>query len=66
MWNYLLIGAVLLIRLIGGSDQEYEIGVGMADITGPAAEIGMVSGSAYLRMRDAIVGYGVDTYWPWR
>lgn len=42
MWNYLLIGVVLLIRLIGGSDQEYEIGIGIADITGPAAEIGML------------------------
>lgn len=56
MWNYLLIGVVLLIRLIGGSDQEYEIGIGIADITGPAAEIGMVSCSVYLKIRDAIVG----------
>lgn len=42
MWNYLIVGAVLLARLIAGSDQEYDIGIGIGDITGPAAEIGMV------------------------
>ncbi|XP_040061701.1 neutral ceramidase [Ixodes scapularis] len=42
MWNYLIVGAVLLARLIAGSDQEYDIGIGIGDITGPAAEIGML------------------------
>lgn len=43
MWNYVLIALLFLIRLIGGLDrEEYEIGVGIADITGPAAEIGML------------------------
>ncbi|EEC07655.1 hypothetical protein IscW_ISCW005516 [Ixodes scapularis] len=57
MWNYLIVGAVLLARLIAGSDQEYDIGIGIGDITGPAAEIGMVR-----RLTDSIVLMFVEGY----
>ncbi|KAK8772492.1 hypothetical protein V5799_024265 [Amblyomma americanum] len=47
MWNYVFLCLLFLFRLIGGLDrEEYEIGVGIADITGPAAEIGMVSAAS--------------------
>ncbi|XP_064457109.1 neutral ceramidase B-like [Ornithodoros turicata] len=42
MWRYAVLATVLLVSIINGSQQEYEIGVGIADITGPAAEIGML------------------------
>lgn len=42
MWNYALVATVLLVSIINGLQEEYEIGVGIADITGPAAEIGML------------------------
>lgn len=44
MWNYVFLCLLFLVRIIGGLDrEEYEFGFGIADITGPAAEIGMVS-----------------------
>lgn len=43
MWNYVFLCLLFLIKIIGGLDrEEYEFGVGIADITGPAAEIGML------------------------
>ncbi|KAL3177189.1 hypothetical protein MRX96_009884 [Rhipicephalus microplus] len=43
MWNYVVLCLLFLIKIIGGLDrEEYEFGVGIADITGPAAEIGML------------------------
>jgi len=34
----------ILIAVLGlGSGYEYHVGVGIADITGPAAEVGMAS-----------------------
>ena len=44
--NLLLIG---LLGLLAGPSYAYNVGIGIADITGPAAEIGMVRQPICLR-----------------